>query len=240
MTDSFSIVPRYVIEDAPQAIAVYAAVRLYADYETGECWPAMGTIAEMLGVSKRTVERRLDELVAIGAIAKTSGKAKGETNLYRFPANRIGQWTLPIGYDTGDVPPTTPVSHRGTTRVSHKQEPVEQEPENDIRGRKRPPDPLWDAFVEVHGDPATDSERGKYNRTVGKLREANVTPEEYPTLVAAYTMKHDGLQPAPATIAERVGELRHFIQRGPIRSVSLEDVERRRRFEQLDEERRLG
>jgi len=83
---------------------------------------------------------------------------------------------------------------------------------------------VWDIFVEVHGEPATDTERGKYNAVVKKLKQADVTADEYPQLVAAFTTKYRGLQPAPATIAERVGELRHFLQRGPVVSAGLEDV----------------
>ncbi len=83
-----------------------------------------------------------------------------------------------------------------------------------VKERKR--DELWDMFTQIHGDPATKTERGKYNHIVKQLRDAKVTPDEYPSLVAAYVRKHDGLQPAAATIANRVGELRHYRDRGPV------------------------
>lgn len=226
--DQFAIVPRYVVYESSDSIGVYASIRLFADYETGECWPSIDTVAEILGVSRRTVERHLAKLEAIGAIRKESGKASGETNLYRFPASR---------YDIGVAGGTTPVSHRGTTSESHKQEPVERDPSNEKKtGRLRRRDLLWEAFVEIHGDPASKSERGKFNRIVSILRDADVTPEEYPSLVAAFSTKWEGKQVAPATVSERIGELRHFLSRGPVSVRSIEEVESDRRWALLEEE----
>ena len=85
-------------------------------------------------------------------------------------------------------------------------------------------DEIWDVVVDTHGSPAHKSESGKFNKAVSILREAKVTPEEYPSLVLAYTTKYDKLQPALMTVVERVGEMRHFVAKGPIRSVSLDQV----------------
>lgn len=225
--DPFVIVPRFVIYEASESIGVYTTVRLFADYESGECWPSIGTVAEILGVSRRTVERHLVRLEAIGSLRRESGKADGETNLYVFPKGR---------YDIGDVGGATPVSQGGTTPMSHKQEPEERHPPNEKKaGRLRRRDLLWEVFVEIHGEPATKSERGKYNKIVSNLREADVTPDEYPVLVSAYATKWEGNQAAPATVSERIGELRHFVKRGPIAARTIEEVERDRRFAALEE-----
>ena len=88
-------------------------------------------------------------------------------------------------------------------------------------------------FVQVHGEPASTSERGKYNAVVKKLRAADVTPEEYPLLVVAFTTKHGGLQPGVPTVAERVGELRHFVARGPIQNRSLDELAEEQRWDAL-------
>ena len=97
-------------------------------------------------------------------------------------------------------------------------------------------DLLWEVFCEIHGDPADNNERGKFNHYVAKLRNADVTHTEYPLLVAAYTSKHDGLQPAIATIANRIGELRHYAKRGPIQAPNPDELAERRRWEQLQAE----
>jgi DNA-binding transcriptional ArsR family regulator len=224
--DQFTIVPRYVVEEAPASVGVYAAVRMYANYETGECWPAIDTIATTLEVSRRTVERHLARLVAIGAVEKVSRKAEGRSNLYRFPAARIE------GYVTDVAPGTTPESQRGTTPERDEQDLPEPDPENHLAARRR--DLLWEAFEYVHGQPATAGERGKYAAAVAKLREARVEPAEYPRLVAAYTSKHNGLQPGVMTVAQRVGELRHYINRGPIATVPPDQAEREREWAALE------
>lgn len=102
-------------------------------------------------------------------------------------------------------------------------------------------DLLWETLVELHGEPATKSERGKLNRVRKQLAEADVDETEYPTLVAAYMAKFSKAgspapQPTAMTIAQRVGELRHFILRGPIGSpagTADELAERRRHAELL-------
>jgi len=237
MGDPFVVVPKYVVREAPEAVAVYCAIRLYADFESGVCYPSIETIANDLGISRSTVERRLVQLVEIGAIEKTSRAEAGRTNVYRFPAQRFE------GYVTSDVGGTSAEKDRYVTGDVQNEEPLI---ENHLTTREIAParkrDLLWETFVEIHGEPATPSERGKFNRIVADLRAASVEPSEYPTLVAAYSAKYDGLQPAAATVSQRIGELRHFVARGPIRTGTGDELERRRRFAVLEEqeERRLA
>lgn len=57
----------------------------YADWKTGECFPAIQTLAEDCGVSARTVQRRLDALARAKRITCTARRngPVSETNLYR-------------------------------------------------------------------------------------------------------------------------------------------------------------
>ncbi len=91
-----------------------------------------------------------------------------------------------------------------------------QPEEGDKSPRKR--DELWEVFIQIHGEPASKSERGKFNKIVAQLREAQVTPVEYPSLVAAYVSKYGGSQPAAATVANRVGEMRNYAAKGPMQA----------------------
>ena len=114
---------------------------------------------------------------------------------------------------TGD----TPNHHEPSLTISKKVESADSTTKPTRRDR------LWEAVVDIHGEPATKTERGKLNRAVGDLRHAKVTADEYPTLVAAFVTKHSQpnrapLQPTAMTIATRIGELRHFLTRGPITS----------------------
>lgn len=80
-------------------------------------------------------------------------------------------------------------------------------------------DELWDSIVQVHGEPANQTERGKFNKAHKLLREANVGGGEYPRLVQAFTTRYDGTQPAVMTVATRVGELRHFLKKGKVQKL---------------------
>ena len=69
----------------------------------------------------------------------------------------------------------------------------------------------------MFGAVANGNERGRRNRAVQELREAEVTADELPRLVQAYGLKFD----APMTdvaVSKRVGELRHFLATGPPQS----------------------
>ena len=48
----------------------------------------------------------------------------------------------------------------------------------------REPDLIWDALTDAFGEVRTPSERGRRNRAVRELREANATPEEIEVAVA--------------------------------------------------------
>ena len=111
----------------------------------------------------------------------------------------------------------------------------------------RPRDELWDTLVNLFGEPATKSERGKYNKIRRMFNDADVTPEELPNLVAAFMSKHSkqgrpGPQPTAMTIAQRIGELRHFNRNGPMMSPNgsadriAEDAAHTRAFNELREE----
>lgn len=46
------------------------------------------------------------------------------------------------------------------------------------------PDSIWDALTAEFGEARTKSERGRRNRAVGELRQADATPEEIQIAVA--------------------------------------------------------
>ncbi len=51
-----------------EVIPTYAALCDYTNNKTGLCWPKMGTLAEVLGRSVRTVQRHLHDLEALGLV----------------------------------------------------------------------------------------------------------------------------------------------------------------------------
>lgn len=87
----------------------------YADYSTGEAYPARGTLAGLLGVSVRTVGRYLHQLQQAGWLQIEHRKtAAGDwaPNLYRLPTLSTGRDTSALGGDTSVTRVGTPVAHK--------------------------------------------------------------------------------------------------------------------------------
>ncbi len=196
--------------------------------KTETAFPSMRLIADQTRMAKSSAQKAITDLERLGWLkVERSKRAEGSVNI---PVNHYLIFkslsaTVPL-----DGPGSIP--RDGTAQYRQSVHKENQSLSNHSSLRKggvaslanRPRDHLWDVFTEVHGDPASKSERGKYNRFVKQLRDADVTAEEYPTLVAAYCRKHDGLQPAVATVAERIGELRHYRDRGPIRPPDADEI----------------
>jgi len=197
-----------------------------AEHDGTDIWPGWERISTMTGYSQPTVARLTAELKTIGVLVQVGKGHTGQRASYlidlEHPSLRAYQddiqseseslspETESVSNDAESLSPVIPLPSLTPVLTSHPK-------------KKRAPDFLWEAFVEVHGTPATESERGKYNAIVGKLREAQVEPDEYGLLCQGWKAKH-GLEPGPATVANRVGEIRHFIAKGPIVAPTPRDV----------------
>jgi DNA-binding Lrp family transcriptional regulator len=215
----FAQIPHALIEDtvlSHTAVRVYAYLMRRADNVTGNAFPGQRFIAKEIGMSPSTVTKAITDLEDRGWLEVTRRRTKKKEALANHYLVRTTRGGVP---NTG-----TPVPESGTGGVSESVTELDTLLTTPTSLKTRSRDLLWESFVQIHGEPATKSERGKFNRAVAKLKEANVTPGEYPSLVAAFTTKNNGLQGAPMTIAERVGELRHFLNRGPIRTGTVNDM----------------
>lgn len=241
-------IPKHLHRDPTLTLAtkaVYIELRARANNETGECWPGIARIAKDACVSHMSVQRAIRTLETRGWITVTR-RANG-TNHYFVRNSPIPPAELSTAMNTSSTPQDsdtddpmntmfmevcTPCSPGHEHHVQQTRT-IELEPLNKnqlvasdnppVHNSKRKQDLLWETLTGIFGDPATKSERGKYNSVHKKLREADVDHTELPELVAAYMTKYSkpnspAPQPTAVTIAERVGELRHFIERGPIGS----------------------
>lgn len=94
---------------SPAAVRVLAALASYAD-ASGYCYPAIGTVAARLGMSRRTVERVLPDLEATGYLIKyrqkrLPGKGGGWSvngYLLLFPAPPESELEASGGGDSGN------------------------------------------------------------------------------------------------------------------------------------------
>ena len=83
---------------------------------------------------------------------------------------------------------------------------------------------LWGVLTVTHGEPVTKSERSHRGKIVNDLFLAGVTSDEYPILVRAFVSKWGGKQPGPASVANRLGEYRQFVEHGPITAPDTDEL----------------
>lgn len=86
-----------VAEIGVNAYAVWSAIKYHADFETGEAWPGMRRLGELVGLSKSAVDRAVDALEKANMlrIVRSHAKRKGQTYIARERmAVRIGERVL--------------------------------------------------------------------------------------------------------------------------------------------------
>lgn len=76
------------------AYAVWSAIKYHADFNTGQAWPGMRRLGEMVGLSKSAVDRAVDRLeeAKLLRVTKDGSKRRGQTYIARERmAVRIGE-----------------------------------------------------------------------------------------------------------------------------------------------------
>ncbi len=194
-------------------------------------FPSMRLIAAETRMAKSSAQKAIAELEALGWLhVERSQRKDGSVHI---PVNRyliFKSLSATVPRDgTASIPRDGTAQYRQSVQKKNQSlsshSSLRKEGGASLATQpKRKRDELWDTFTQIHGDPATKTERGKYNHIVKQLRTAKVTPDEYPSLVAAYVRKHDGLQPAAATIANRVGELRKYRDYGPVTVPDADEI----------------
>lgn len=79
------IIDDYAAEMGAIGVAVYAVLQRYADRTTGQCFPTVATIAQVLGLGHTCVKKYLGCLVRLGLIeraARTTAEGDPTSNLY--------------------------------------------------------------------------------------------------------------------------------------------------------------
>ena len=79
-------IPPSVICDVslkPLTFRVYAAIAMYANTDSGECYPSQNTIADDLGVSDRCVKTHIELLIKAGHI-ELLGRRRRQSKVYRL------------------------------------------------------------------------------------------------------------------------------------------------------------
>ena len=70
-----------VAEIGVNAYAVWSAIKYHADFQTGEAWPGMRRLGELVGLSKSAVDRAVDVLEA-ARMLRVEPKPRGRGQIY--------------------------------------------------------------------------------------------------------------------------------------------------------------
>ena len=89
----FAIIPEWVLyaDISPAAVRVYCVLHRHADNDTAKCIPSRKHIATKARISLSTVDRSIDELIALGAVTvqhRTSENGDPTSNEYTVIVNR--------------------------------------------------------------------------------------------------------------------------------------------------------
>jgi hypothetical protein len=133
----FSIVPEWVLDAdiSDRAIRVYSILARYADNDTLQAFPSRETLAKRCHCHWRSIDRAVDELVALGAIVKTHRKNGDayQSNLYTL---RRVMPRVSVGTDNTVTGVVTPQSlgtdTAGNLTITTELEPQNIKPLNDI------------------------------------------------------------------------------------------------------------
>lgn len=196
--------------------------------EDGECWPGMGTVADMAGISARQVSTHLGRLEEAGLLSRSRARRdNGTMSGYRYHLNVHRK-----DASTGSGQPVEADRHRKPTtsgsatspppevqRRNHRKPASAQEPPVNPQGtlapaepprKPRPRDPIFDALTDACGlDPGelTKSARGAVNAAVKQLRDIGASPDQ----IAARARQHARLWPdatiTPTSLAKNYAQL---------------------------------
>jgi DNA-binding transcriptional ArsR family regulator len=193
----FAVIPEWLIDStdvADPAFRVYAALRRYAD-DQGEAWPSIGTIAERLNRSERSVSRAIAELEKAGAI--TVERRFNQSSLYTILHTPPLQMVTELAGGTVKVDRSGP-DKSGDLIRAREPEPSSSSPDNGDRRM------LFESLYEAWtGNPWTDGvqltkpERAKINAAARELAKVGATPEQVRERAATYRRKWDTIDLTP-------------------------------------------
>ena len=234
MRRGFTAVPNGLLEDTSVSVgARMTLIALMSFAWNRDPFPGQGRLASMLGCTDRTIREYLRELVSAGYL-KVYRRGRGRTNVYRIAQAKILRTTTDhapedsSGRQDQDRKPASGLDRKPASGPMKEDEEEEDEgtptgPAEETsagastaaakpRARKR--DPLWDALDETIGTVTTRSERGRRNRALAELREANVDDTELRRLIRVYRQQWPNVAVTETAIAANLSQLRRHTNAG--------------------------
>ena len=196
----FAIVPEWFIDSgvSDKAFRLYTVLAKYADNDSGTAYPGRGALAKRMGCSRSSVDRALEELIAIGAVSKQRRSQDGRWTSSLYTVYKVGPRLTGGGSPTHA---TTPSPTDATTSSHPRRKELDQEldqrelsiaatPREEAKPKApRPEDPLWNAMLAacgIDGKTITKTGRGQVNAALKELREIGATPADIDAKAKVY------------------------------------------------------
>ena len=220
-------------------------LRAYADHANDDgtsVYPGEARMVTKTGYSAGNIRKITAALIRDGWLYQVAAGRRGQragftVNVRKLLGAQSDTQTGEIGYPNDKVRVSessgkpllgdTPNHHRTTNEPSVRGETALATVANAKMATWERSE-LWDVLSVAHGEPASKSERSYRGKIVNDLIAAGVTPQEYPILVKAFVSKWDGKQPAPSSVANRIGEYRDYVQHGPIVAPDADELVQQR------------
>lgn len=202
----FSIVPEWVTdaEVSDRAVRVYTILARYADNDTLQAFPSRDLIAQRARCHVKSVDRAVEELVAIGAVVKGHRKAGNG-----FTSNVYTLRRIPRGRDTTVPRVGTHVSLGRDTGVALTRT-TELEPEN----YKQMFDDFWESYPKRL---QKGEARKAFYKAVQRVGDAQVIMDGLTRMTNDPNLPPKQFIPYPATWLNRDGwDDEPFPERDPL------------------------
>lgn len=167
----------------------------HANKETGECWPAIRTLAKEAGVSKSAVAKHVGELVALGELEVVDEGGARRSAHYRLTFPAYVHETDEKGVDLS------------TTRTQRPRNGVDRTVMNLKTLSNESGESLFEAFFEfwtrkpyTSTVALTRSERGRINAAVKEARLARITAEDVKRRGVEYRILWPKLEATPQAL----------------------------------------
>lgn len=141
--EHFALIPEWVLyaDITSAAVRVYCVLHRYANDNTGKCHPSRKSIAAKARIGLSTVDRSIDELIALGAVTvrhRTSDSGDPTSNEYTVIVNRPlpTENRPPIGFEQ------TGLSKSDNQTKASMNESQEPEPSTSVEVATKPLDEL--------------------------------------------------------------------------------------------------
>jgi hypothetical protein len=195
-------VPEWVVT-APisdRAVRLYALLARRANSDS-QAFPSRKYLAVNMHCSSKSVDRAMEELLAVGAVTKQKQYQDSRQTVNLYTLRAMGGTPASRGGDTGDA-------GEGDTGVaqneSHKNE-SHKEPLAATPPKAPTKDDLFETVAQVCGislDGITRTARGQLNKAVKELREVQATPEQIHHKAKAYRTQYPNATLTPTALTK--------------------------------------